>query len=82
MALPLHFISNVHQDFPATNAKGSSFDSLPRAGLTLFSYGKQKSGDRSDTRKCEGKKYWIRLNTIIKHSRLPIETWVVKDAAY
>ncbi len=28
------------------------------------------------------RKYWIRLNTTIKHYRLPIDTWSVGNAAY
>jgi hypothetical protein len=28
------------------------------------------------------RKYWIRLNTTIKHFNLPIDTWIVGNAAY
>ena len=27
------------------------------------------------------RKYWIRLNTVIEHYRLPIDRWSIKDAA-
>ena len=43
---------------------------------------KKKAGIVLILETMKDRKFWIRLNTIIEHFKLPIDTWSVGDAAY
>ncbi len=43
---------------------------------------KKKAGIVLILETMKDRKYWIRLNTIIEHFNLPIDTWSVGNAAY
>jgi hypothetical protein len=43
---------------------------------------KKKAGIVLILESIKDRKYWIRLNTTIKHFNLPIDTWNVGEAAY